>query len=51
MQPKVDPHLPRSTQPPHLVIANDEFVGGIGAHNKDIHRFTAEIGYWIGEPH
>ncbi len=41
-------------QPPHLfVIAfNDEFVGGIGAHpNKDIHRFTAEIGYWIGEPH
>jgi RimJ/RimL family protein N-acetyltransferase len=28
-----------------------EFVGGIGAHFKqDIHRYNAELGYWIGEP-
>ncbi len=29
-----------------------EFVGGIGAHFKnDIHRYNAELGYWIGEPY
>ena len=28
-----------------------EFVGGIGAHFKnDIHRYNAELGYWVGEP-
>lgn len=29
-----------------------EFVGGIGAHFKDdIHRYSVELGYWIGEPY
>jgi ribosomal-protein-alanine N-acetyltransferase len=29
-----------------------EFIGGIGAHFKnDIHRYNAELGYWIGEPY
>lgn len=29
-----------------------EFVGGIGAHfKKDISRYNAELGYWIGEPY
>ena len=33
-------------------IANDEeLIGSIGAIlNQDVNRFTAEIGYWIGEP-
>lgn len=33
-------------------IANEiELIGGIGAIlNSDVNRFTAEIGYWIGEP-
>lgn len=27
-----------------------EFVGGIGAHFKDdIHRYSVELGYWVGE--
>jgi [ribosomal protein S5]-alanine N-acetyltransferase len=27
-------------------------VGGIGLHpQEDIHRFTAEMGYWLGEPY
>jgi len=27
-------------------------IGGIGVEMKsDVHRLTAEIGYWIGEPH
>ena len=29
----------------------DEAVGGIGLEfGKDVHRFTAELGYWLGEP-
>jgi RimJ/RimL family protein N-acetyltransferase len=28
-----------------------EAVGGIGLEfGKDVHRFTAELGYWLGEP-
>ncbi|MEI7596722.1 MAG: GNAT family N-acetyltransferase [Bacteroidota bacterium] len=31
---------------------NDEFVGTIGLiRQNDIYKFTAEIGYWIGEPY
>jgi ribosomal-protein-alanine N-acetyltransferase len=29
----------------------DEAVGGIGVEfGRDVHRFTAELGYWLGEP-
>jgi RimJ/RimL family protein N-acetyltransferase len=36
-----------------FAIATDtEAIGGIGVSiNKDVHRFTAELGYWLGEPH
>ena len=36
----------------HLaVIYKDELVGAIGAQFKeDIYRYSAELGYWIGEP-
>ena len=35
-----------------LAIADEhELIGGIGAiPNNDVHRFTAEIGFWLGEP-
>lgn len=30
---------------------NMEAIGSIGLHiKKDVHRFTAEMGYWLGEP-
>ena len=34
-----------------LGIANkEEVIGGIGAHpNSDVHRFTAEVGFWLGK--
>ena len=29
-----------------------EAIGGIGITlNRDVHRFTAEMGYWLGEPY
>jgi ribosomal-protein-alanine N-acetyltransferase len=29
----------------------DEAIGGIGLEfGADVHRFTAELGYWLGEP-
>lgn len=38
----------------HLSFAiadKNELIGGIGAMlNQDVNRFTAEIGYWLGEP-
>lgn len=40
-------------QPPcDLAIAtDDEVIGGIGLQRQsDVHRLTAEIGYWLGEP-
>lgn len=35
-----------------FAIVNDkEAIGGIGLHiMADVHRFTAEMGYWLGEP-
>ena len=35
-----------------FAIANDaEVIGGIGIMiNQDVHRLTAELGYWLGEP-
>ena len=34
------------------VIRDGEITGGIGYIPKDdVYKFTAEIGYWIGEPH
>lgn len=36
-----------------LAIAkNEEVIGGIGAHPySDVHRFTAEVGFWLGKDH
>ncbi|MEO8230770.1 MAG: GNAT family protein [Ignavibacteriota bacterium] len=35
-----------------FALANDtELIGGIGALPQvDVHRFSAEVGFWIGEP-
>jgi ribosomal-protein-alanine N-acetyltransferase len=34
------------------VIRDGEITGGIGYNPKDdVYKFTAEIGYWIGEPY
>ena len=35
-----------------FAIANEvEVIGGIGAFpQNDVHRFSAEVGFWIGEP-
>jgi RimJ/RimL family protein N-acetyltransferase len=33
------------------VATNREAIGGIGLEfGRDVHRFTAEMGYWLGEP-
>jgi RimJ/RimL family protein N-acetyltransferase len=33
------------------IVVQDEAVGGIGIHPlEDVHRGTAEIGYWLAEP-
>jgi len=33
------------------IATGTEAIGGIGVVlNKDVHRFTAELGYWLGEP-
>ncbi|MBP7053784.1 MAG: GNAT family N-acetyltransferase [Phycisphaerae bacterium] len=41
-------------QNPQTVFAiatQDEAIGGIGLEFRDdVHRFTAELGYWLGEP-
>jgi RimJ/RimL family protein N-acetyltransferase len=36
----------------NFAIANDkELIGAIGIHfQEDVNRFSAEIGYWLGEP-
>lgn len=38
--------------PTHFaIVVGGEAVGGIGIHRQaDVHRLTAEIGYWLGEP-
>jgi [ribosomal protein S5]-alanine N-acetyltransferase len=34
------------------IATNDEAIGGIGVSlNQDVHRLTAEVGYWLGEPY
>ncbi len=33
------------------VATPDEVIGGIGLEfGRDVHRFTAELGYWLAEP-
>lgn len=33
------------------IASRREVIGGIGYHRQsDVHRLTAEIGYWLGEP-
>jgi RimJ/RimL family protein N-acetyltransferase len=43
-----------SRQDPRTVFAiatPEEAIGGIGLEFRDdVHRFTAELGYWLGEP-
>lgn len=43
-----------ANQDPRMVFAiatRREAVGGIGLEfGEDVHRFTAELGYWLGEP-
>jgi len=43
-----------SRQDPRTVFAiatPQEAIGGIGLEfGSDVHRFTAELGYWLGEP-
>lgn len=44
----------QNVDPPlHFAIATDEeAIGSIGASiGPDIHRYSAEVGYWIGEPY
>jgi RimJ/RimL family protein N-acetyltransferase len=39
---------PRTT---FAIATEDEAIGGIGLElGADVHRFTAELGYWLGEP-
>jgi RimJ/RimL family protein N-acetyltransferase len=41
------------SEPPNLfaIATHSEAIGGIGlAPGKDVHRFTAELGYWLAEP-
>lgn len=34
------------------IASRSEVIGGIGFHpQSDVHRLTAEIGYWLGEPY
>jgi len=33
------------------IIADNEYVGNIGAHRIDYKHDNAEIGYWVGEPY
>jgi [ribosomal protein S5]-alanine N-acetyltransferase len=34
------------------IATQEEAIGGIGVSlNQDVHRLTAEMGYWLGEPH
>ena len=43
-----------SRQDPRMAFAiatRDEAIGGIGLDaGSDVYRFTAELGYWLGEP-
>lgn len=42
-----------SHQPPNAfaIVVGGEAVGGIGVHpQEDVYRYSAEIGYWLGEP-
>lgn len=34
------------------IATQEEAIGGIGISlNQDVHRLTAEMGYWLGEPY
>jgi len=34
------------------IATQEEAIGGIGVTlNQDVHRLTAEMGYWLGEPY
>ncbi len=35
----------------YAIASDEEAIGGIGLHlQQDVHRRSAEIGYWFGEP-
>jgi ribosomal-protein-alanine N-acetyltransferase len=46
-------HASQDQDPTNLAIdVNGEAVGGIGyVAGTDVERYSAEIGYWLGEPH
>ncbi len=34
------------------IVLNDRLIGAIGAlRDSDVHRFNAEVGYWLGKSH
>ena len=36
----------------YAIATQEEAIGGIGITlNEDVHRLTAEMGYWLGEPY
>jgi RimJ/RimL family protein N-acetyltransferase len=46
-------HTSREDPPRTFAIATEhEAIGTIGYHpGEDVHRYTAEIGFWLGEPY
>jgi RimJ/RimL family protein N-acetyltransferase len=43
--------LQQNVRTAFALATREEAVGGIGLEfGKDVHRFTAELGYWLGEP-
>jgi ribosomal-protein-alanine N-acetyltransferase len=41
----------QSVRTTFAIATDDEAIGGIGLEfGADVHRFTAELGYWLGEP-
>lgn len=46
-------HVQRQHPQTHFAIAGDEgLIGGIGLERQDdVHRYSAELGYWLGEPY
>jgi RimJ/RimL family protein N-acetyltransferase len=44
-------HCAKQSPPHNLAITvDDRFIGGIGlSRGADIHRISAEVGYWLGE--
>lgn len=47
----IERHEGRSPVVNFAIASRSEAIGGIGVHQQaDVHRRSAEIGYWLGEP-